>query len=370
MSVSIQLDRIDCLYILLLGLIFIPSSPALSQSEPELVIAIDSVEAWPGEQNIVLTVSMANYVDTVAEFGLWLILNRPDICEFVTNWDTLYDTTYWRCLEWSGPDCLDSMDITDSVLSDTGGSINYDWVIIDSIEAWIGSYDTAGTLLSGWEYISVRSIGDAGNNVLIDAKADLPGGITTPGIEPQEELTPLIKVYVDAFYIPDEWTDRKVEIIGQSDGFFDPFGNPVPPENIITDTIIDSSCFWCEYWEEPESTFCWSYIEVPCDTEGVSIDSVWCCDTTLHGYLDTSLVQYINGELRVRLHVCGDLNNDGEVNIFDVVTLISFIYEGYQDEYMYPISYWDIDGNGFINLFDIVHLISFLYLSGPPPICY
>lgn len=368
MMTSIRIFNIFLLNILMLSLCLIMPSPTLSQSSPELVIAVDSVEAWPGEQNIVITVSMANYEDTVASFDLWLILNRPDICEFVTNWDTLYDTTYWRCLEWSGPDCLDSMDITDSVLTDTGGNVDYDWIILDSTMAWFGKYDTTGTLLSGWEYIRVRSIGDDGNNVLISAKADLPGGIVTLGIEPQMELAPMIKIYADAFYIPDEWTDRTVEIMAQG-AFFDPHGNPVPPENYIIDTIYDSSCFWCDYWVDPDSTICWSYVEVPCDTEGVSIDSIWCCDTALAVPEDTSWVQWIFGEFRIWPHVCGDLNNDDEVNIFDVVTMIDFIYLGYQDEYVYPISYWDVNGNGITNIFDIVFLISFLYLSGPPPIC-
>ncbi len=368
MPTSIRMGIIGWSGIIILCLIFIMPSLAPAQYSPELIIAVDSIEAWPGEQDVVLTISLANYVDTVASFELWLILNRPDICEFITNWDTLYDTSYWRCLEWSGPDCLDSIDITDSVLIDTSGNVDFDWINTDSTMAWFGEYDTSGALISGWEYIRVRSIGNGGNNIIINAKADLPGGFTTPGIEPQQGLTPLIKVYVNVFYIPDEWTDRTAEIM-VGGIFYGPDGNQVPPETIITDTIIDSSCFICDYWYDPDSTICWEYIEVPCDSEGVAFDSLWCCDTVLQGYLDTSTVQWIQGELQVRSHVCGDLNNDSEVNIFDVITLIGFIYEGYQDEYVYPLSYWDVNGDGSINIFDVVYLISFLYLSGPPPVC-
>jgi len=368
MYVASRIMAIGWSNILILYLLFISPLTAVSQSSPELVVSVDSVEAWPGEQDVVLTISLANYVDTVAGLELWLILNRPDICEFTAMFDTLYDSTFWRCLEWSGPDCLDSIDVTDSVLSDTGGNVEYDWIVIDTSIAWFAQFDTTGTLLSGWEWVKAKSIGDYGNNLFIDAIADLPGGGTTPGIEPQQGLTPLIKIYSDVFYIPDEWTDRTAEIMVQG-VFYDPSGNTVPAGAIITDTIIDSSCFICDYWYDPDSTICLSYTMLPCDTEGVLFDSTWCCDTILQGHFDSTLMQIINGELSVRPHVCGDLNNDGEVNIFDVITLISFIYEGHQDEYVFPISYWDTNGDGFINIFDVVYLISFLYLSGPPPVC-
>jgi hypothetical protein len=302
------------LIIFILCSILMNVSPGVSQSGSGLIVSVDSIIAQPGEQNVEFTINLANYSDTLAYFEIWLYLNRPDICEFTTD------------------------------------------------------FDTAGTLLSGWEKIHIMTDGSGNHDLLIYAGADTLVGGTTPPLAPQGELAPLIKLYTNVYEIPEEWTDRSAEII-IGGNFYGPNGEAVPSGMLVTDTLIVSYCYTCDYWIDPESTECWEYTSVPCDTEGVPIDSIWCCDTAYTGHIDTTVFQLINGEISVSLYICGDLNYDYEVNIFDIVTLIRFIYEGYQDEYGYPFSYWDLNDDNNIDIFDVVYLISFLYLSGPAPIC-
>ncbi len=65
--------------------------------------------------------------------------------------------------------------------------------------------------------------------------------------------------------------------------------------------------------------------------------------------------------------ICGDVNNDGDINIFDITYLISYLYlSGPPPE---SPSVADVNNDGTLNIFDITHLISYLYLSGPPPDC-
>jgi len=337
----------------------------------DLVVKVGDTTASPGEQNSVISVFMTNWTDTIAGYELWLVLNRPDIIEFQTSWDTLYDSSYWRCTTWVGPDCHDSgwMDITDSVLMDTLGIVIPDSINVDTSEAWVGNHDVSGTLCDNWQWVSSRSIGAGGNNLKIAAQANTLIPPYTNGIGfPQMGETPVIKILADVFDIPDEWEDRTVEIMIQADNL-DNFS--ISDQNgtaigVITDTIFDSTCFWCETWVDPESTICWAYAEISCDSVDM-IDSVWCCDTALSGHLDTSKVHVFNGELRVLTGVCGDANGDEIVNIFDITYLISFLYMEGPPPVIYEMC--DVNGDDVVNIFDVTYLISHLYMEGPPPNC-
>lgn len=62
----------------------------------------------------------------------------------------------------------------------------------------------------------------------------------------------------------------------------------------------------------------------------------------------------------------GDVNNDGLVNIADVVYLISFIFGGGP----YPVTWAaavDIDPSPTVNVSDAVYLIAYIFGGGPPP---
>jgi len=65
--------------------------------------------------------------------------------------------------------------------------------------------------------------------------------------------------------------------------------------------------------------------------------------------------------------LCGDINNDGTVNIFDITGLIDYLYR--DGEAPVPPESADINDDGAVNIFDITGLISYLYIEGDEPVC-
>jgi hypothetical protein len=64
---------------------------------------------------------------------------------------------------------------------------------------------------------------------------------------------------------------------------------------------------------------------------------------------------------------CGDTDNDGTINIFDISYLITYLYmDGPAPD---PLDMGDANNDGDVNIFDITHIIAFLYSGGPEPIC-
>ncbi len=65
--------------------------------------------------------------------------------------------------------------------------------------------------------------------------------------------------------------------------------------------------------------------------------------------------------------LCGNINGDDNINIFDITYLIAFLYlDGPPPN---PMNAADVNGDFAINIFDITYLISYLYLEGPEPNC-
>ncbi len=65
--------------------------------------------------------------------------------------------------------------------------------------------------------------------------------------------------------------------------------------------------------------------------------------------------------------ICGDANSDGDVNIFDITSLISYLYKG--GPAPDPMEAADVNDDGTVNIFDITYLINYLYKGGEPPLC-
>jgi len=65
--------------------------------------------------------------------------------------------------------------------------------------------------------------------------------------------------------------------------------------------------------------------------------------------------------------ICGDVNDDGNVNIFDITYLISYLYLSGPAPQLLESA--DVNNDESVNIFDITYLISYLYLDGPEPNC-
>jgi len=66
--------------------------------------------------------------------------------------------------------------------------------------------------------------------------------------------------------------------------------------------------------------------------------------------------------------MCGDVNSDETLNIFDITYIISYLY--ISGPTPNPPESADVNHDSAVNIFDITYLISFLYLDGPEPNCY
>ena len=70
-------------------------------------------------------------------------------------------------------------------------------------------------------------------------------------------------------------------------------------------------------------------------------------------------------------YLCGDASGDGDVNLIDILYLISYKYDVPPGPEPMPLSAGDANGDGAINLIDILYLIDYRYGTppGPDPLC-
>ncbi|UCD94659.1 MAG: hypothetical protein JSU69_00995 [Candidatus Zixiibacteriota bacterium] len=356
--------------------------PALVDSGPAFVPRLEpriyDETARPGQQDFPISVYLTNYFDSVAGFDFLLVISHPELLEFQTRLDTAFNTTYWKCTLWSGELCIDSADVTDSVIADP--SFEYDRAVVDSSEYLAGIFDTTGTLCSGWEFISARPVSGYPHFLMVTGRADTTWPpYYTPGIGcPQFGDYPLIKLLADVNDISDTVQDRTVIIWWvhepwcQQSVFYDETGDLIGCCDSNGFNIeIDTSWFVCDVWVPLVGETCYFYTEVaegPID----SVDSFWCCDTLLYScQSDTSVIRFRHGSVTVLYSgsgICGDSNNDFHVNLIDVTYVIDYLYRNGPSPPKPDQADTDCDGS--ISLLDATYLINYLYRGGPQPGCF
>ncbi|MBU8935026.1 MAG: hypothetical protein KOO62_13650 [candidate division Zixibacteria bacterium] len=354
MTFSEALRRVTVISVTALSLILLTIPTASAQ--PELVITVGDTIAAPGTINTVISVSLDNYHDTVAGFNLWLQLGNPDIMSFQTNEATVIDTSYWDCITYSGEDCIDS------VLTNPLG--DWDFIHIDTNDVQIGSFDTTGTLVGGWQNVAARSLSGTGLDLNIVGIARMPFQPELPGIPPGNHgETPLIKLLADVYDIPDTATDRTVQIMVQWQ-FIDHFSWSRPDGSligIVYDTILDTNYFLCTQWAGSE---CLKWEKVPSPpADSIEINEI------LAPRVDTLTVIIDNGSLTVSgSSFCGNIDGDDspEPNIADLTYLVSFLFIGGPPPEPLWVADLDCTG-GEPNIGDLTYLVAFLFTGGVAP---
>ena len=340
----------------------------------ELVLDVGDTSALPGEQ-VIIPVYLSNYFDTIAGFNFWVQLDRPDIMEFTMVLGEVVDTTWWQCLLWDGDVCLDSIHVsgdttfwqchnwvgdtcTDSTMVPPESTWDFfhlaewDFMHIDTNQIMIGTIDSTGTLVAGWEYVNALSLG-SGYDLNVVGLADLPPPPVTPGIPPQEGGV-LIKLVADVYDIPDTMTERTVNIHVETNtldhfSFSDPWGNSL---GIVCDSIPDTSFWLCTQWAG-EVCLNWQRVTGP-PYDSTSIDSSWVC------VLDTNAVQVLDGSVTVLLPpLYGDVNCNGSVDIADLVYVVDYMFCGGPPS---PCEEnFDCDDDGLITITDLVCLVEWMF---------
>ena len=189
---------------ILVALVFLTTaSKVFSEEEniPQIVISVGDVLVNSGQHNVPISVSLSNFIDTVAKFNFWIRCTSPDIILFQTDIDTVIDTTFWDCLQEESGSCVDS------VITNSAGT--WDFFYVDTQQISPGFIDRTGTLTENWDVMNALSLGD-GHDLNVAGYADYPGGVAKPGIGPQQGGV-LFRMLADVYNIPDTATNRSVE---------------------------------------------------------------------------------------------------------------------------------------------------------------
>ncbi len=303
-------------------------SSAASAQMPEIVVDIGDSTYFAEQDTGMLIVRFSNYLDTIAGLALWFNLSNPDVVEFAVSLDTVFDTTYWQCIQYSGPDCIDSLEVSQSD--------DWDFLHADTIVDDASLFDTTGTLLSGWQGVWFEPVGSGPYESKLVAIANSPSPPYIPGIAPQDNGV-LIKIPL----VIKDWNEflaHEVDVFipptTQGAQFSDPKGNSLGLSPVV---IQDTTFFRCLQWVG-DQCIDWEIVSTPpYDSLEVVTDTVL--------VLDTNKVILNSGFVQVQPPLdClpGDVNGDGTYGISDLTFLHTFIHFG---EPPLPAP-WNADVNG------------------------
>jgi len=202
-----SLMRLIQIVTILFALVSIFSIDASAQFY-DLDVRMPDINVYQGTSNLEIPIYLRNYTDSVVAFELTIITNHPEIVQ------------------------LDSH-----------------------------SFDTSGTLSSGWQYISMDSAYETGINIQALANTINPPFVNGIGY-PQTGATPLIKIFADIGDLPDtsqSLTASLEFVVGLNDlGLSDEQGNLL---GLSYEFYYDTLWYNCtEYF--PGDTLCKTWEEV------------------------------------------------------------------------------------------------------------
>jgi len=166
--------------------------------------------------------------------------------------------------------------------------------------------------------------------------------------------------------------DYDLDGIGDS---CDPCNNFRPeityPGDTVTVQFNQPFGFYPEITDNDDSVFTISYTEIPhwCSIQNDSVVGTT-RDTIFYEPITAIVEDTCNADtvsFMTLVYLCGNVNNDIYVNIFDITYLISYLY--LEGDPPIPLFAGDVNGDDIVNIFDITYLISYLYLDGPDPDC-
>lgn len=299
-------SRCLCLGVIL-GVVSLGVGRNTADAQPQITLRVDTVSVSPDSATVTIPVWLDNPEDTLAGFEVWFRIATSNMLNFDTTIDSIYDTLYWNCLSGVWPACSDS-----ELVIDTSGG--YDFFSVELFEVNGGSFDTSGTLISGWQFIHAGSLGGQALDMKIVGLADNISPPFNPGLSPQSGGI-LLNLIATLLPIPDTLSARTViiEVIA------------LPLDNL-------------SFSDQNGTT-------LTHEVFSGSVTILWptCCDTS------------------------GDANHDGKANISDVTFLIARIFASGAA----PVCCegGDADGSGKVNIADVTYLIARIFASGPAPVC-
>ena len=358
-------EKRACLTVLFLLLVSMLTIVPGSQAVERVRLTVGDTTGAAGELNSAITVTLTNPFDNIPAFNIWIRLSQPGIAQFQTELDTIIDSTYWVCSTGTPENC------SEWVAVDFPDQNPYDSIHIDTVEALVGSFDTVGTRISGWELVDARAIIDGadGLDIRVSAIADrasVPG--THPPLSPGTGV--LFRLLADILPIPASQEERTVTVYvdpswKENFSVSDAAGNAI---GWVVVEVPDTNYYMCTL---PDPEGCLQYTKVPkwdCPPEG--------CDSVYIGVdystvFDDTQVALFPGELTVDSWMCGDVTGEGNVSIGDVSRIIDHLF------ITYPVIDPKEPGNTncsteipvVLTIGDISALIDHLFINQQPLCC-
>jgi hypothetical protein len=229
--------------------------------------------------------------------------------------------------------------------------------LVESFEIWLqmccpfilrfdmdDPVDTTGSVMESWQ-LSWTDLGSQGGLIKILGWQGSPG---TP-ISPSDVSQLLFTLNAE---VVDPMADTLCGFTG--DVFINVW------------TYFNKSAFpyrigW-DYWEEYDTTF-ENCVEWDGDSCIAWADTI--VDTIPYLEPNMELLNYQDGSYTFICFLCGDCDGSGEVDIDDVVYLITYIFaSGPPPD---PLEKGDADWSGAVDIDDVVYLIYYIFAGGPPP---